>query len=133
MILDKNLVFTDPNSSISALSGNKTVSREIVLGQDDLAQVPNNGMGPYEGLYLCVIAANKVTNLTVTVEHSDIHGGTYSTLVTYPAKSANAGEFVVKAPLPFSAKNWLRLKFSSSVLVHSFLTTGVDKGVVVND
>ncbi len=126
MILDKHLTFLTPTD------GAKTTSRAICLTQDDLS-VPNNGMAPYDGLYLCVIAAQNVSNLSVTLEHCDTDTGTFSTLVSYPAVTVKAGEVVIKAPVPFKAKNWLRVKLSSSSTVYAFLTTGVDKGVVIDD
>lgn len=126
MILDKHLRFATPDD------GRITTSKAICLTQNDLS-VPNNGMGPYDGLFLCVIADENVSGLTVTLEHSDIDTGTFATLLTFPAATANAGEVIVKAPFPFKSKNWVRIRLSTARRVNAFLTTGVDKGVVIDD
>ena len=126
MILDKHLIFSKSED------GAITNSRAICLTQNDLP-FPNNGLAPYEGLFLCVISGEDVSGLTVTLEHSDSETGTFEALATYPPATVKEGEIIVKAPIPFKAKNWLRINLSSSARVHAFLTTGVDKGVIIDD
>lgn len=127
MILDKHLIFVNGKDPAAA------ETRAVCLAQADLTGT-TDGMGPYDGLFLVVTAADTIANLTVTLEHGDAKTGPFTALATYPAKTGlKAGNVVVKAPIPFSAKNWLRVKLSSAAKVNAFLATGVDKGVVIND
>ncbi len=127
MILDKLMTFATPKD------GAITETRAICLAQGDLP-APNIGMAPYEGLFLTVSTYTEpVSGLAVTLEECDTKDGTFTTLASYPAKDAGAGEVVVKAPIPFSAKNWLRLTFSTAAKVNAFITYGVDKGGAVHN
>lgn len=127
MILDKHLTFVKGTDAPAA------ETRAVCLAQGDLTGT-TDGMGPYDGLFLMVTAADTIANLTVTLEHGDAQAGPFTALATYPAKTGlKPGNVVVKAPVPFSAKNWLRVKLSSAAKVNAFLAVGVDKGVVVND
>ena len=127
MILDKLLMFTTPKD------GAVTTSHEVCLAQGDLP-APNIGMAPYEGLFLTVSTrTTPVSNLVVTLEESETKDGTYEPLVVYPAVTAGPGEIVVKSPVPFKAKNWLRLTFSAPANVNAFLSHGVDKGGAIHN
>ena len=127
MILDKLLMFTTPKD------GAVTTSHEVCLAQWDLP-APNIGMAPYEGLFLTVSTRTApVSNLVVTLEESETKDGTYEPLVVYPAVTAGPGEIVVKSPVPFKAKNWLRLTFSAPANVNAFLSHGVDKGGAIHN
>ena len=127
MILDKLLMFTTPKD------GAVTTSHEVCLAQGDLP-APNIGMAQYEGLFLTVSTrTTPVTDLVVTLENSETRDGTYEPLVTYPAVSAGPGEIIIKSPIPFKAKNWLRLTFSAAAEVNAFLSHGVDKGGAVHN
>ena len=127
MILDKYLTF------LTGTDTPVTTTKAIPLGQKDLTG-DTSGMGPYSNFFLQVNAAADAAALTVTMEHSDEEMGTYTTLQAFPAKSnLKAGDVVVKAPVPFGVKNWVRLKLSVATPVNAFLTYGVDKGVDTND
>ena len=127
MIVDKLLTFAKPED------GAVTTSRAICLAQGDLP-APNIGMAPYEGLFLIVSTyTTPVSNLVVTLEESETKDGTYEPLVVYPAVTAGPGEIVVKSPVPFKAKNWLRLTFSAPANVNAFLSHGVDKGGAIHN
>ncbi len=127
MILDKHLIFMKGTDTADS------ETRAICLAQSDLV-APTDGMGPYEGLWLNVIAPEAVTGLEVTLEHSDTETGTFAALASYPAKTAAAGTVVLKAPVPFPCKNWLKLTFNKNAAVNAFLTAGVDKGgTITND
>ena len=128
MILDKLMTFATPKD------GAITETRAICLAQGDLP-APNDGMAPYDGLFLTVSTYTEpVSGLAVTLQHCDTKDGTYEDLASYAAKDAGAGEVVVKAPIPFAAKNWLKLTFSTAATVNAFITHGVDKGgTVYND
>lgn len=120
MITDINLFLATPED------GAITETRAICLTQEDLP-APNNGMAPYEGLWLTVRAYEDAASVAVTLQHSDTKDGPFADLVSYPAVTAGAGGKIVIAPVPFSAKNWLRLKFSAAATVNALVTMGVDK------
>ena len=127
MIMDKHLIF------VSGKDTPKTETRALPLAGADLTGT-TDGMGPYSDFFLTVLAAAEIASLTVTLEHADVESGPFTTVVTYPeATNLKAGDLAVKAPVPFSVKNWLRLKLSSAAAVNAFMTAGVDKGVVHND
>ena len=127
MILDKLLTFARPED------GAITTSKEICLAQGDLP-APNIGMAPYEGLFLTVSTyTTPVSNLDITLEDAETQAGPFTPLAVYPALTAGAGEVIVKAPIPFKAKNWLRLTFSAASEVNAFITHGVDKGGAVHN
>jgi hypothetical protein len=128
MILDTNLWF------IKAKDTAATTTRAIPLGQGDLSG-DTSGMGPYQNLFWVVVAgAAGTAALTVKLQHSDTEGGTYTDLlsVTTPATFA-AGDTLAKLPVPFKAKNWLKVTLSAAKKIESFLVFGVDKGVIDND
>ena len=127
MILDKQLILIKGTDAPAA------TSRAVALGQADLTG-DTTGMGPYSDFFLQVNAAADAASLTVTLEHGDAAAGPFETLATYPEKTGvKAGDVVVKAPVPFTAKNWVRVKLSEAVAVNAFLVMGVDKGVAEND
>lgn len=127
MITDKNMTF------LKGTDAPVSVTKALPLGQGDLSG-DTSGMGPYAGLYVYVATRAALASLSVTLEHCDSADGAFKTLTAYPeVKEAKAGDAIVKAPLPFSAKNWVRLKFDSAVSVDAMLLLGVDKGVLVND
>jgi hypothetical protein len=128
MIQDKNLIF------VKRADTPATTTRAIPMGQNDLGG-DTSGMGPYQNLYLVVMAgASGSAALTITLEHSDTEAGTYTTLATYTTEATYAvGEYLVKEPVSFRAKNWLRVKLSAAEAVDAFLVYGVDKGVETND
>lgn len=90
-------------------------------------------MGVYEGLYLSVFAGEDVRELVLTLENSETESGTYEKVVEYPSKTVEYGELILKEPLPFRLKNWIRLKLSKEAKIYGFLSVGVDKGVVIDD
>lgn len=128
MILEQNLIFVKGTDTPAA------VTKAIPLGQNDLAG-DTSGLGPYGNFFLQVMAkADIPAGLIVAVEHADTETGTYGELIAFPAAPAlTAGQVVIKSPLPFKVKNWVRLRLSSAVALYAFLTYGVDKGVVDND
>lgn len=120
MLTDFHLTLARPEDG--AISQTKAVC----LTQNDLTP-PTDGVGPYEGLWLSVLAFDDVTALEVTLEHADEKDGPFTELVKYPAKDAKAGTPVLVAPVPFVCKNWLRVKLSAAAQVNALLTAGVDK------
>ena len=120
MVLDKNLVFAVPED------GAVTLTKAVCLTQSDLS-APTDGIGPYEGLWLNVMPTEDATDLAVTLQHCDTKDGTYADLVAYPAKSADAGERLLVAPVPHNCKNWLKVKFGAAFTGNAFLSVGVDK------
>lgn len=126
MITDKLLTLATKDD------GTITQTRAVCLAQADL-KAPTNGIAPYQGLWLTVRAYDAAENLTVTLEHCDTADGTYETLLAFPAVSADIGELIAKAPIPFGSKNWLRLAFNKGARVNAILTAGVDKGVLEDD
>ena len=127
MILDKNLTFLKGTDAPTA------TTKALPLGQKDLVG-DTTGMGPYSDLFLLVTAAADIPALTVTLEHGDAEAGPFTTLASYPeASGLKPGDEAVKAPVPFTAKNWVRLKLSVAAAVNAFMTIGADKGVAVND
>ena len=120
MITDIHMILARPED------GAITQTRAVCLGQSDLPAA-TDGMAPYEGLWLTVRAYTDATNVAVTLQHCDTKDGTFEDLVSYPAVTVGAGGKIIVAPVPFAAKNWLRLKFSSAVTVNALFTMGVDK------
>jgi hypothetical protein len=128
MILDKHLWFAKASDTAAAST------RAVPLGQGDLTG-DTSGTGPYQNLYWYVRAGQAGTApVTVKLQHSDTQAGTYTDLlsVATPAAFAN-GALLAKMPVPFSAKNWLKVTLSSAMKIESFLAYGADKGVVDND
>ena len=127
MILDKLMTFAKPED------GAITESKALCLAQGDLT-APNDGMAPYDGLFIVVSSYTEaISGLSVTLQHCDTKDGTYEDVFSTPSKDVEAGEVVVKAPIPFRCKNWLKLKFSTAALVNAFITHGVDKGGAVHN
>ena len=129
MILDKHLIFQSGTDAAAA------ESRAICLTQGDLP-APNAGMAPYDGLYLVVIPVDDGAAGPVELQHADTEGGPFTKLATFealPSYDNKAGSTLVKAPVPFPAKNWLKLKFAGAKKCNAFLTLGADKGVVIDD
>ena len=129
MILDKHLTFVKGTDAAAA------ETRAICLTQNDLP-APNDGMAPYDGLFLVVIPTEDGMAGPVELQHCDAEAGTFEKLATFeapPSYDDKAGSTLVKAPVPFPAKNWLKLKFSAAKKCNAFLTLGADKGVVVDD
>ena len=131
MILDKNLWFRKASEAAAA------ATRAVPLGQGDMTG-DTSGTGPYQNLYWVVRAGEAkgsgTSGVTVKLQHSDTESGTYTDLltVTTPATFAN-GALLVKQPVPFSAKNWLKVTLSAATKVESFLVYGTSKGVEDND
>jgi hypothetical protein len=128
MIQDKNLIF------VKRADTPVVTTRAIPLGQGDLGG-DTSGMGPYQDLWLVVMAgAAGSAVVTITLQHSDTETGTYTALATYTTPGTFAvGDTLVKAPVPFKTKNWLRVALSTAKAVDAFLVYGVDKGVDIND
>jgi hypothetical protein len=125
MILDKFLEFL----MVSKGETSVTPTRELPMGQGDLAG-DTKGMGPYQGLFIVVTAANDVpAGLVVTVQDSDTEGGAYANVIAFPATTAvtKAGRDIIKHPVPFDIRNWVRFTLSSAEDVNIFMTTAVDK------
>ena len=80
MILDKHLTFVKGTDAPAA------ETRAVCLAQGDLTGT-TDGMGPYDGLFLMVTAADTIASLTVTLEHGDAQAGPFTALATYPAKT----------------------------------------------
>lgn len=135
MILDKHLIFVKNTDAAAA------ETRAVCLTQYDLPDHPgtgrpHNGMAPYDGLYLVVIAGEDGVAGPVELQHSGEESGTFEKLATFdalPTYDNKSGSVMVKAPVPFPAKNWLKLKFAAAAKMYAFLTLGADKGVVVDD
>ena len=127
MILDKLMTFCKPEDG--AISETKA----LCLAQGDLAS-PNDGIAPYSGLFLQVSTYTEpVSDLTVKLMHCDTKDGDYEEVFTSSPKTAGAGEVIIKAPIPFKCKNWLKLEFSSASTLNAFLTHGVDKGGTIHN
>lgn len=135
MILDKHLTFVKGDETAAA------TTRAICLTQYDLPDhpgtgEPHKGMAPYDGLYLVVIPTEDGMAGPVELQHAEAEDGTFAKLATFealPSYDNKAGSTLVKAPVPFPAKNWLKLKFSGAKKCNAFLTLGADKGVVIDD
>jgi hypothetical protein len=128
MILDKNLWFRKASEAAA------TATRAVPLGQGDLTG-DTSGTGPYQNLYWFVRAGEgKSAAVTVKLQHSDTEGGAYTDLLTVvtPAAFVNKA-LLAKLPVPFSAKNWLKVTLSAATKIESYLVYGVSKGVEDND
>jgi hypothetical protein len=104
-------------------------SAAICLGQGDLP-APTDGIAPYDGLYFIARAGEALAAaFTVTLQHSDTKGGTYTTLIAFPALAAAAseGDLIAKAALPHNAKNWLRCVFSAAKKMDAVIVHNPDK------
>ena len=122
MVLDKNLTFLTVDDTPV------TTTKAIPLGQKD---VPGDtkGMGPYGGLYLYVSAAEDIASQTVTLQTCDTETGTYEDVIAFPAKTGvKAGDAIVRAPLPFEVRNYVRLAFSNTAKMYAGLVADVKKG-----
>jgi hypothetical protein len=131
MIMDKNLWFAKATDTAA------TATRAIPLGQSDLTG-NTSGMGPYQNMYWVVTAgaakSSGSTGITIKLQHSDTQGGTYTDLLTFVTPVLFAvGDLLVKTPVPFSAKNWLKVTLSAATAIESYLAYGVSKGVTDND
>jgi hypothetical protein len=124
MILDKNLTFMQAGDAAAA------TTKAIPLGAADMTG-DTTGMGPYSGLFLhvaAVAATTYGTPLVVTLQTCDTEAGTFEDVQSYGGVSATtAGQPIVKAPVPFDVKNWVRLKFSEAVTVNAHLAADVRK------
>lgn len=135
MIIDKHLTFVKGTDAAA------TETRAICLTQADLPTHPGTGeplkgMAPYDGLYLIVTPVEDGLDGPVELLHGDAEGGTFETLATFealPSYEKKAGQPMVKAPVPFPAMNWLKVKLASAVKCNAFLALGADKGVVIDD
>lgn len=120
MFLDKHLILATNED------GQITQTRAVCLTQNDLP-APTDGVGPYEGFWLSVLAWEDVTGLEVTLKHCDTKDGVFEELVKFPARDADMGTSIITAPAPHCCKNWLRLTFNKPVAVNAQFTAGVDK------
>lgn len=121
MIIDNNLTFVRGTDTPA------TTIKAIPLGQADL-EGNSKGLGAYQSLMLNVTASEDIASLSVTLETSDTETGTYESVVTYPAKTAlKAGNTVVCERLPWSVRNWVRLKLSAAAKVNAYLSVDADK------
>jgi hypothetical protein len=126
MYSDKFLEF-----SIASRDAAATATKALPLGQSDLAG-DTSGMGPYEGLFIFASAGEDLASgFTITMQHCDTQGGTYSTLIAFPATTAavSAGGLLIKHPLPFNVKNWVKFTLSSAKKVNIIITRDVDKWI----
>jgi hypothetical protein len=128
MIQDKNLVFVKRTDTAA------TSTRAIPLGQSDLGG-DTSGMGPYQDMWFVVMSGHAGTAaLTITLQDSDTETGTYTAVQSWTTPATYAvGDYLVKAPVPFKVKNWLKVGLSTAKTVDAFLVYGVDKGVELND
>jgi hypothetical protein len=129
MLTDKYLTFMKSTDTAAA------ATRALPLGQNDLA-APTDGMGPYDGFWLVLCSPSDVTgdsDLTVTLQSSDSQTGTYATAATYTVPTGTKAGIVLKTPVPFTVKNWVKLGFSAASAFDAFMTLGVPKGIDVND
>ena len=131
MILDKNLTLMKRSDTASA------TTKAVPLGQDDLTTWSSEtaGMGPYCGLWLNVVTPVAVAaGATVSLQHSDEEAGPFSTVLTHTTTDATpANSWIVKIPIPFNVKNWLRVSLGAAGAYDIFLNMGPDKGVIGND
>jgi hypothetical protein len=125
MILDKNLWFAKASDPAA------TTTRAIPLGQADLTG-DTSGLGSYQDLFLVVNAGEAgMSALTVNLQHSDTENGTFDNLLSLPTPATFAvGGHLVRTPVPFEAKNWVRVSLSNAMKIEAFLSYGVDKDVV---
>jgi hypothetical protein len=124
MYSDKHLEFMMAFRDAAA-----TVTRELPMGQGDMTG-DTSGMGPYTGLFIFVSAGEDVdAGLEITMEHSDTQGGTYDTLIAFPATTdaKGPGQVIVKHPVPFNVKNWVRFTLSEEIKANILITRDVDK------
>jgi hypothetical protein len=130
---DKYLEFEIPSRDAAA-----STTRALPLGQAGLAG-DTSGMGPYEGLFALVIAHDSLpANFKATLETGDTKDGAFTAALASPplAGAAGMGTVVMKMPLPFGVKNWLRFKkttvvegteTASTLKVTAVITRDVDK------
>jgi hypothetical protein len=111
-----------------------TTTIPLPFGQTDLP-APTDGSGPYSGFWLVVSSPNPgVAAMTFTLESSDLEAGPYTTVATFTSRAltTNAGT-ILKVPVPFRVKNWVRVTASAALPLDIFFTIGVVKGVEDND
>jgi hypothetical protein len=124
MYSDKFLEF-----SIASRDAAATSTKALPMGQGDLTG-DTTGMGPYGGLFIYVSAGETIASgFTVTMQHCDTETGTYATLLTFPAttEEKKARQVIVKHPVPFNVKNWVKFTFSSAKLVNALMALDVEK------
>jgi hypothetical protein len=126
MYSDKFLEF-----SIASRDAAATTTKALPMGQRDLALTPDTaGMGPYGGLFIFASAGEDLaTGFVITMQHADLEAGPFTTLITFPATTAAkaAGEVLVKHPVPFNVKNWVRFTLSTAKKVNILMTLDVEK------
>jgi hypothetical protein len=89
-------------------------------------------MGPYEGLFIFASAGEDIASgFTLKMQHSDTEDGTFTDVVTFPATTSakSVGDVLVKHPVPFGVKNWVRFSLSAAKKTNIILTRDVDKWI----
>ena len=124
MYSDKNLEFVIASRDAAA-----TTTKALPMGQGDLTG-DTSGMGPYSGLFIYITAAEALaTAFAITMQHSDAQAGPYTTLIAFPALTGAtpAGTVLVKHPVPFQVKNWVRFTLTAAKKLNIIITSDVDK------
>jgi hypothetical protein len=112
-----------------------TTTRALPLGQSDLP-VGDDGttkdLSPYGGLFIVAIAREDLAeDFQLKLMQSDTEAGTYDALKEFPALTAAvaANTVLIKEPLPFGARNWLKWSLSAAKKLDIFATRDVDRWV----
>ena len=130
MYSDKCLEFSIASRDPAAL-----VTRALPMGQGDLTG-DTSGMGPYSGLFVYSSAgeavaapAQNAAGFIITMEHCDTKTGTFTAVIQFPEiRTAIAvGDVLIKHPVPFNIKNWVRFRLSAAKLINILITSDVDK------
>ena len=109
-----------------------TTTKALPMGQKDL-NGNTSGMGAYDGLFIYALAGEDIpVGFNITMQHCDAENGAFVDLIPFPktTKVIPAGKEVVKHPVPFDVKNWVRFKLSSAVETTIVITIDVDKPLI---
>jgi hypothetical protein len=117
--------------SVAGRDATAITTKALPMGQRDLTG-DTTGMGPYDGLFVFASAGEDINaGFSITMQHCDTQNGTFENLVTFPATTAikAPGDVLVKHPVPFNVKNWVRFVLSSAVSASIVIVHNVDKWV----
>lgn len=121
MILDRNLTLADSKDAAA------TTTRAIPLGQGDLSG-NTQGLTAYKSLIVHVSALEAAASVTVTLETSDYEAGPYEVVHVWPAvANVKPGTLLVNDPMPWTARNWVRIKLSSAMKINAHLAEDTNK------
>ena len=121
MILDRNLTFSDSKDAAA------TTTRAIPLGQGDLSG-KTQGLTAYKSLIVHISALEAAASVTVTLETADYKAGPYEVVHVWPAVAGvKPGTLLVNDPMPWTVRNWVRLKLSSAMKINAHLAEDTNK------